>query len=304
MLRPQNADVPLDRHFHVGLGWMLSTLGRHTIQGGGVVAHHAGATRLFRSQIYILPAHKLGVVVLANSSAAQQLVDHVATEALALELEAKTGIRQPEPQQVPTADRPETDAELAQAGGWFTTLAGPVHIHPNGRRLQAEVDGHTLNMTRRADGLYSLNYALLGLIPIQLGVLSEIGLQVLPIDGHEALVARLGAQEMLVGDKLLPSPPLGAWRQRLGRYEIVNLGDDLPLLKRIELQEDHGHLVLAMTTADGQTDTARGIVWPVSDAQATLLGVLRDGGEAIQVVTVNGEERLQISGYQARRVGP
>jgi hypothetical protein len=266
------------------------------------VAHHAGATRLFRSQIYILPAHKLGVVVLANSSAAQQLVDHVATEALALELEAKTCIRQPEPAPVPTADRPETDAELAQASGWFTTLAGPVHIHPDGRRLQAEVDGHTLNMTRRADGLYTLNFALLGLVPIQLGVLSELGLQVLPIDGHEALVARLGAQEMLVGDKLLPPQPLGVWRQRLGRYEIVNLGDDLPLVQRIELLEDRGHLVLALTMTDDAGGAARSVLKPVSDDEAVLLGVLRDGGTSLRVVKVNGEERLQVSGYQARRI--
>jgi len=42
MMRPQNADVPLDLDFSVGFGWMLSGLGDIDIQNAGPVAHHAG----------------------------------------------------------------------------------------------------------------------------------------------------------------------------------------------------------------------------------------------------------------------
>ncbi|MBI5349165.1 MAG: serine hydrolase, partial [Chloroflexi bacterium] len=93
-------DVPLDMNFHNGLGWMLSTLGASTIQGAGPVAHHAGAMIHYRAQLYALPEHRLGVVVLANSGSAGRSVDRVATEALALALEAKAGIRQPKPEKV------------------------------------------------------------------------------------------------------------------------------------------------------------------------------------------------------------
>ena len=54
MLTPQNTDVALDAGFRVGLGWMLSSLSQDTPKGLGLVAHHAGATRLFNSQMYVL----------------------------------------------------------------------------------------------------------------------------------------------------------------------------------------------------------------------------------------------------------
>lgn len=302
MLRPQNRDVPLDMNFHVGLGWMLSTLGRNTLQGGGVVAHHAGATRFFRSQIYILPEHKLGVVVLANSSAAQQVVDRVATEALALTLQAKTGIKQVEPATVPVTARPEPPESLVKAVGDYTSLAGPVSVSTRGGQLKAEVAGHTLNLTRRADGLYALDYTLLGLFHIKLGALSEVGLSFRHIAGHDALIAQVGTQEMLVGDKVLPPAALGDWRKRLGDYEIVNLGKDVQLLESIKLVEDHGYLMLELTSVDTPRQTQRAFLVPQSDVDAVMLGVLRTGGEGVKVVVVDGEERLEMSGYQARRI--
>lgn len=302
MLQPQNLNVPLDMNFQVGLGWMLSTFGRNTIQGGGVVAHHAGATRLFHSQIYILPEHKLGVVVLANSNAALQVVDHIATEALALELEAKTGIKQPGPQDVPTVDQPDSSEDLAKASGRYTTIVGPVNVSAQDGRLRAEVADHTLNLNRRVDGRYSLDYALLGIFHIKLGTLSELGLSFQQVAGHDALIARHGAQEMLVGDKVLPPASLGDWHKRLGDYEIVNLGNDVRLINSIRLAEDHGYLMLELTMSDNPYQTERSFLMPKSNVDAVLLGTLRDGGANVKVVPVDGEERLEISGYQVRRI--
>ena len=54
MLRVQNADVPLDADMHIGLGWMFTTFGLDTVKGGGPVAHHAGATLYFCSQLMML----------------------------------------------------------------------------------------------------------------------------------------------------------------------------------------------------------------------------------------------------------
>lgn len=302
MLRPQNREVPLDRNFHVGLGWMLSTLGRNTIQGGGVVAHHAGATRLFQSQLYVLPEHKLGVVVLANSSAARQVVDRVATEALALELEVKTGIKQPRVQAILATDQPDAKEDLLRLAGAYTTMVGPVKIVDKNGKLKAEVADHTLDLTRRVDGLYSLDYALLGLFHIKLGALSEMGLSVQPVAGHDALIARLGEQEMLVGDQVSQPASLGEWRKRLGDYEIANLGDDMPLVKRIRLVEEQGFLMAELTMSDEPDQEVRTYLMPLSDTNAIVLGTLRDGGINVRAITVDGEERLAISGYQLRRM--
>jgi len=97
MLRPQHSHNPLDRNYHVGLGWMLSTLSANTIKRAGPVAHHSGGPILFRSKLMALPKHKLGVVVLTNSDTARKAVHTIATETLKLALEVKTGIQQPSP---------------------------------------------------------------------------------------------------------------------------------------------------------------------------------------------------------------
>ena len=96
MLRPQNAGVPLDLDFRVGLGWMLGGLGDIDLRDSGPVAYHAGATPLFHGQMIVLPERSLGVVVLANSDTSGPVVRKVAAEALKLALEAKTGRRPPE----------------------------------------------------------------------------------------------------------------------------------------------------------------------------------------------------------------
>lgn len=120
MLRVQNADNALNFDLRTGLGWMLHSIGPDTLKNAGVVAHHGGATTNFHSQLYVLPKHKLGVIVTANSASAQKLVDAVAKRALGLVLEAKTGIQQPQEQPVVASDTQElTEAQLATCNlGW------------------------------------------------------------------------------------------------------------------------------------------------------------------------------------------
>lgn len=75
MLRPQNTAVALDfDSTKIGLGWFLNTNGMPALKNAGTVASHGGGTILFRSQLFILPEHKLGVVVLSNSSTAYNAV--------------------------------------------------------------------------------------------------------------------------------------------------------------------------------------------------------------------------------------
>ncbi len=302
MLRPQNSDVSLDMNFHVGLGWMLSTLGRSTIQGGGVVAHHAGATELFRSQMYILPEHKLGVVVLANSSTARQAIDHVATAALSMQLEAKTGIKQPPFVTIPAAAQPVSDATVEAYVGDYTTIAGPARVFSEGKNLRAELAGRRFDLVQRSDGLFALDYALLGMFHLNLGGLEDAGLSVRKIGGHDALVARIGSQEMLVGDRVSPPKSLGDWQRRLGDYEIANLGDDHRFIERIRLTEERGFLIVELTMTDPPGRKQRLLLMPQSNTVGLLLGPLGDAGEAVRVQTVEGEERLVVSGYQAKRV--
>jgi CubicO group peptidase (beta-lactamase class C family) len=302
MLRPQNSTVALDLNFQVGLGWMLSTLGKSTIENAGPVAHHAGGIGMFHSQMYLLPQHKLGVVVLANSSTAAGVVDHIATEALTLALEAKTGIRQPEHGKTTWTDEPLPAEILRDYVGDYTTVAGPVRISADGNGLRAEAAGHSFKLRQRSDGLFGLDYALLGLISVDLGTLSEIGFSRRSIAGRELLVGRFGTQEMLVGQRIAPPASLGAWQQRLGHYEITNMDGDPKVIARIHLTEERGFLIIELTSLEESGLTPRTVLMPLSNSEALLLGPLADSGETVRSVTVNGVEQLAYSGYLARKI--
>jgi hypothetical protein len=302
MLRPQNGEVPLDLNFQVGLGWMLSTLGRSTLQGAGVVAHHAGSIEGFRSQVYLLPQHKLGVVVLANSDTATQVVDRVANETLAAALEAKTGIRQPTTPRVAPSDQPVPATTAAALVGDYTTLAGPARVLRKGGGLRVEAAGHTLNLIQRSDGLLAVDYAVLGILHVDLGTLADVGLSLRRVSGRDVLVATVGAQQMLVGERVRPPVDLGKWRGRLGDYLITNLGRDRKFIDRIRLIEERGFLVAELTMTDTPGQAGRLLLMPQSDTEAILLGALNNAGETVRVQIIDGEEHLVASGYQARRV--
>lgn len=302
MLRPQNSAVPLDLNFRMGLGWMLSTVGKSTIKNVGLVAHHAGGTAFFRSQMYLLPEHKLGVVVLANSSTAQQVVDHIATETLALTLETKDGIRQPEYKKTQPDNSPLTAETVQEYVGDYTTMAGFAQIRACGKGLCADMAGHSFDLVRGSDGLFRLDYSLLGMIHINLGTLGDVGFSKRTLAGRDLLVARIGEQEMLVGQRITPPSNLAAWRQYLGDYAITNLGADHKFIERIRLLEERGYLLVELTPADNLVAAVRIPLLPVSDNEGVLLGALSDGGETVRSTTVDGEKRLAFSGYQFQKI--
>lgn len=303
MLRPQNTDVPLDMNFHNGLGWMLSTLGASTIQNAGPVVHHAGAMINYRAQMYALPEHKLGVVVLANSASAGRSVDHVATEALSLALEAKTGIRQPKPEKVPPAAQPWPLDKLQPYVGDYTTQFGQIRIRLDGTRLRADALGRQFNLVPRSDGLLGIEYKLLGMLTIDLGPVDVLGIARRNVAGREVLVASVDAQEMLLGERIVPPKDAAPWLKRLGRYEIANAGDDHTFVDKLALTEERGFVIVELTVTDQMGPPQRLVLQPLSDHSAMLLGPLVDGGGTLRCVTAeSGTEQCSFAGYALKRV--
>jgi hypothetical protein len=297
MLRPQNADVPLDQGFQVGLGWVLSGLGDIDIQGAGPVAHHSGATLLFRSQLIILPTQKLGVVVLANSSSGQRVVNSVAAETLKLALEAKTGIQQPvrsDPTDSPNGLPPTTAHAFA---GHYATTMGVVQVSRNGDDLRAKALERTFRLVPRSDGLLRLQYKLLGMIPIGLRHLDHVGLSRGTVGGRELLVARSGSQALLLGEKIAPVPVSEVWKRRAGAYEVANPDNDTVLFENLHLRYKDHFLVVDYALPLFTENPMSLALNPLSDTEAVIFGLGRNLGDTIQAVTVNGREYLQYSGY-------
>jgi hypothetical protein len=301
MLRHQNANVALDLNFKVGLAWMLGGFGGMDIRNAGPVAHHSGATLYHRSQLIVLPEQKLGVVVLANSATAGGVVNKVATEAVKLALEAKSGILQPEKIEMPTGEGTLTQAELQAYEGRYATMAGVVGLTKQSDYLRAEFMGKTLRLVPRIDGQLGIRYKLLGMFPISLGELDQVGVSRATLAGRDIVKASLNGQELLLGERITSVPLSEAMQKRTGEYEITNAGDDAVLFNNVQVRQDNGLLLVEYAMplfTDGMVSIA---ITPLSDSEALTSGLGRGMGETIRIVNIGGEEQLRYSGYLLRK---
>ena len=303
MLRPQNAGVPLDLGFHIGLGWMLSTLGGEPIEGAGPVAHHGGATVNFRSQMILLPEHKLGVIVAANSAGATPAVNRVAQRALALALQAKAGIRQADPAGDATPDTPWPPERLQALVGDYTTSAGFIHLARDGDGLFTRISGRRMELVPCANGELRLRYRLLGLWPAPLGELGRVRLSVRTVAGRQLLVARIGTQSLRVGERLAPPQPLAPELQALAGTYVPELAPgEFGTVERVVVSHDAGRLLAQLQLRGEPLAPVRQVLQPVSDTEALLLDTLADVGEVVRIERSGPEPVIRGAGYRWRRV--
>jgi len=301
MMRSQNAEVPLDLDFRVGLGWMLSGLGDIDIRNAGTVAHHAGATLLFHGQMVVLPEKKLGVVVLANSDTAGGVVGKVATEALKLALEAKMGDRQPERDKLEGNEGSLSKEAQQRYEGWYATPVGVVNVRMTSGGLRADLMDRTLRLIPRSDGSLGLQYRLLGLFPIRIEELDGIGISRADVAGREILAVRMHGREFPIGERMRPVPVPASWFGRTGEYEIVNLGEDAVLLEKLRLRVEGGFLFVDYSIPLLFPGTMNFAIAPISDDEAVIRGFGRGMGETVRAVKGDGEDMLSYSGYLLRK---
>ncbi|MFZ0256463.1 MAG: serine hydrolase domain-containing protein [Gammaproteobacteria bacterium] len=301
MLRYQDGEAPFDLEKRVGLGWFLDD---QFGSEAGLIAAHDGGTFLFHSSLMTLPRHQLAVVVLANSASAAPAVTAIAEEALKLALETKTGIRVQEPKEVSAKGLPARTEDLQAFPGHYSTPLGLVEIERRGDRLKVIADDESFNLVRREDGHYHLQYKLLGLWPVGLGVLGELGLTHGEVAGCDVLIAHHEGHEVLAGEKILPKAVPEAWSARVGHYEVIDPQPGLTL-KDVALHSEEGLLVLEfgiqLPHLPNEDDTERLALVAVNDREAVVHGLGRGKGGNVQVTRRSDEELLSYSGFLLRR---
>ncbi len=282
MLKPQNGGIPLDQNFRVGLGWILGGLGGIDIQNAGPVAHHSGGTENFMSQMVVLPRHKLGVIVLANSASGAQVVSNIATQMLKLALEVKTGIKQPEKGKVTLDTSPISSEILQEYPGDYATIIGAAKVEGDSAGLQAKAVGKTFQLVHRTDGNFSLRYKALGFISIGLGDLEDIEFSRATLEGREILVGSTNHQAMLVGERIRPVPISQKWLDRVGDYRVVNREDNPMVPEKVALHLEN-KLLIATTLYSDPEKQPRMIILPISDSEAVIAGLGSGMGETIRI---------------------
>ena len=302
MLRPQNSKVTLDFNLRVGLTWMLNWTGRK-LDYAGKAALKEGNIGEFRSMLIILPGHKLGVVVLANSPPISTVLD-VALRTLQSAVKEKTGLTPPAPK--PSQIVSLSKEELGAWEGDYACRIGVVSFKLKWNHLQGSFKGNSFRLFPHADGRFSLRYLLLGFIPIKIGALERMRLSFAEIDGRKVVALYSNDMFQGLGEKIQPVSISDAWLNRLGTYEIRNAGDDELFFKDFRLRYDSGLLKLDVTFPVAANIKVSLALAPVSDTEAVIYGLGDYMGETIRVVTVSSsshsdEERLMVSGYELTR---
>ena len=291
MFTPQNETIALDLDFRIGLGWFLSGL---NLENGGRIGWHTGGTIMFHSQLIVLPEHKLGVVVLSNSYTARRVVDRVSLETIRTALETKTALKQDQEKNndEKRSCSPSEESLDDHVGYYATTDMNLLAVNKVGEQLRATFEDRSFQLVPLADGCFKIQYKLLGLIPIILNELEDIRVSFAEINDLEVIVVHQHGERNLLGEKISPYDTSRVWLNRIGTYEICNLGTDRLNFKDVHLKY-HDQLLVIDFTIPFFLDSDKSLVLkPISDTEAVILGLGSNMGETIRVVVSDGEEHL------------
>jgi hypothetical protein len=165
-----------------------------------------------------------------------------------------------------------------------------------------EILGNTVSLLPRIDGKLSMQYKLFGLVPISLRELDDVGIWRSSAAGREVLIARSQILDMVFGEKISPPQVPQKWLDRTGAYEIANAGNDVLFFDGARIGQEEGFLIIEYYSSLLSDGSVKLPIAPVSDTEAVILGLGSGMGETIHVVTIDGLEHLQYSGYQLRKI--
>jgi len=301
MLRVQNANVPLDLDNHVGLGWRLA--GIHFPQAR-TVAWLNNESPFSRGRLVILPEHKLGVIVLTNSSGSSEVVSRVSERLLEMLLEQRRLPRVTKPAH--TAVEPVTPPLRAtDIIGEYASIIGRLTVTAVDDRYRVETLGKTIELFRTPEGLLVPEYRFLGLIPIPLSVLKEVKVTTARIGGRQLAIAYYRNAAFRFGERVAPVSLSVKWRRRLGEYRALNRDALLDLVKLGNVRLVYADGVLSFRyRVPGWLGLVVDVpVRPVSDTELVTEGTGWLMGETVQVIQRDGKEALSYSGYDYQQVG-
>ncbi len=285
MFTVQNKNIPLDLGLQIGLSWFFSKV----LANNENVYGHGGTTLGHRASFFVAPKSKLGVVVLANSDTADVKV--ISEKILQLAWEAKTGEKYIKPE----LKKIEKQSNFS---GVYSTTIGKIDIEKTSIDTFLVKSGtDSFSLSKHDDGRFYLKYLLFGFIPISVDELDEIGFSLETIEGHQLILAQVGQDQFLAGEKLSKSHIADAWKKRLGQYEIVNqLEPEKIQIHEFELKLVDGFLIVNVGTGSGNFSY---IIKTLNNDEAINTGMGRGFNETITVT--KNQEGVEVINYSGLR---
>ncbi|MDH5634138.1 MAG: beta-lactamase family protein [Gammaproteobacteria bacterium] len=285
----QNADVRLDLGSMFAYGWALSAF---DIVNAGPVAHFSGEALHYQSQLVMTPYHNLAVAVLANAAESRTLVDELARRILAGALQLKAGIEQ-------GATPRKLAGKPIEPAGEYATWKGYAKVFRKGRHWRLRLNDTSLFLIEDGE-FYRMQYRLLGIMPIKVPELEHVRLAFRKLDGKSRMVSRFKGWDFLFGEQVQHQPLQSSWRERPGRYRVIN-PDSVVRLSDIDLDYRNGLLLLSYNAPPYIKDKVVFPIEPISGSEAVISGIGRDLGQLVRFTRVSGRNRIELSGYVAEQ---
>jgi CubicO group peptidase (beta-lactamase class C family) len=298
IFEPQNEDIDLDLDVIMGLGWFLENDG---VPNGGITARHGGTTLGFSAEMILLPEKGLGVAVLANGDGSRDVAAQLGEEILTRILPAKA-TSFPAGRFVTKLKKRRGDYETTEPAGSYATDFGLISIRPRDAKLCACIVDETFDLIPYPNGWLGVDKSAVRSGASSLRPLANLHFRTERIDGREVVVARKGGKRILLGEKVPATPVPETWRERVGRYRLLNPDPGFPLTEP-QVKVRSGQLCMSYKLPLLSPKTIQVPLQPISDTEAIILGLGRMRGETLHAVAVDGEERLRYSGFEGRQLG-
>jgi len=303
MFRPQNEQVALDGSFRIGLGWMLSG---SSVKYAGRAVGHDGHFNNYATNITLLPDVKVGVIVLANSSDADKIVTTISDETLKVLLATKKGL-QPPPEK-PKASIPKVDISqkaLADLSGYYGTHLGVITATPGNNKLIARTSDYKVELIPREHGLFSVQYSLFGIFPLQLKSFEDLYFSFDTIGARKVVEIRDNTGTYIIGEKA-PEPSLpDSWKDMSGTYELTGLKSDFDQIpQKIVCRIENKRIIIEMNNPRKEYPDIKTwgfIVQPISATEGIIVGVGRWKGDTVRREVVDGVQHYYYAGLDYKK---
>lgn len=160
--------------------------------------------------------------------------------------------------------------------------------------------GHQFRLIPHEDGLLTIKYKVLGMLPVRVGAFEDIHLSLANVDGRQIIIGRIGEESLIFGEKLKPSGIPESFLRNLGHYEIVSKIDG-PSPDRLLLKEDEGMLIGEAHFPEAPDLLLRIAFLPVSDNEVVTAGLGTSRGDTLRLIEADNKAMLSFSGIQLRK---
>jgi CubicO group peptidase (beta-lactamase class C family) len=296
MTRRQNGGVALDGDFSIGLGyWLIKPFDVED-----AFASHAGDIPPFHTVLVTIPDRRIGIFLAANSSRDPSALIPLAVELVRAVYAEQSGRPVDDPPLAPKVRLGRAD--LDSLVGRYASPLGLMDIRARGGRLLARVGGFPIELVPRADGSFTAELSLLGLLSVPVAPLKKVCFSRITSDGRMYLrITTLGIMAG-VAEKLPGMDIPQAWKSRAGRYTIVPRGVNTnyrwPRDIALEFDSRSGLLLLSYTFAGQRAPFP---LVALNDGKAVIAGTGTGLGDTVTARDEGGEVFLEWAGLLLKR---